>query len=201
MTRMRLSPFMAVSISLLVAGLPFGTGAVRAQSAGPEAAHDCGAVALYLLLRSEGYKTSLRALKSLLPAPTADGRSMKELRDGARALGAELRGVTLAREDRAIDRPMIALLKFGHAGHFTFIRPVGHTGKLVQVLDPEFETAVVDKADLLARPEWTGLALVATGDTRPWHAGCVLLAVAAGAAGWLVLKRFGSIPRRQGRLE
>ena len=45
-------------------------------------------------------------------------------------------------------------------GHFLVIRPVGHTGKLVQIVDSLQSPEVIDKSVLLASPEWTGLALV-----------------------------------------
>jgi hypothetical protein len=48
----------------------------------------------------------------------------------------------------------------GRHGHYVVLRPVGHTGKLVQVLDPNEEPVVLDAARLYASPEWTGLALV-----------------------------------------
>jgi Peptidase C39 family len=173
--------FLVFTFPLLVASLPFGTGTLHAQATG--SAHppspDCGTVALYLLLHAEGHKTSLRDVQSLLPGPASAGRSMKDLRDGARALGMSLRGVVLPRKDGAIDRPMIVFLKRRPGGHFVFVRPVGHTGKLVQAIDPSFATAVMDKADLFAMPEWTGLALVPCGDRRLLWAGCGLFVAAA----------------------
>ncbi len=173
--------FPALLLPLLLASLSFGTETLRDQATGaqPSPSADCGTVALYLLLHAEGHKCSLRAVQSLVPGSASGGRSMKDLRDGARALGVALQGVVLPKEDRAIDRSMIVFLKRERGGHFVFVRPIGNTGKLVQAIDPPFATAVMDKADLLAMPEWTGLALVPSGDRRFWWAGCALFGVAA----------------------
>ena len=51
-------------------------------------------------------------------------------------------------------------LKSGPEGHFIVVRPVGHTGRLVQVLDGELNPNVGDAEWLFASPSWTGLALV-----------------------------------------
>jgi Peptidase C39 family len=173
-------------LPFLVASLAFGSGMLSAQanSPGDSPRADCGTVALYLLLHAEGRVGSLRAVQSLLPGAASEGHSMGDLRDGARAFGLALQGVGLPKEDRAIDRPMIVFLKRVQVGHFVFLRPVGPTGKLVQVVDPPFATAVMDKADLFAMPEWTGLALVPSGEHRLWWAGCGLFGAAAIAMVW-----------------
>ena len=51
---------------------------------------------------------------------------------------------------------MIAFLK---RGHYVLVRPVGHTGKLVQVLNGVEPTRIMDKEVLFASSEWTGLVL------------------------------------------
>ena len=181
MTARRRGRFPVFLLPFLVASLALGTETPRARVAasGDSPRADCGTVALYLLLYAEGHKTPLSAVQALLPDPTSKGLSMKDLRDGTRALGVPLQGVVLPKEDRAIDRPMIVFLKRVHVGHFVFVRPVGQTGKLLQAIDPPFATAVMDKADLFALPEWTGLALVPSGGRRLWWAGCGLFGSAA----------------------
>ena len=182
MTATRWGRFPVLPLPFLVAGLALAAGTPRAQPAasGRSPRADCGTVALYLLLHAEGHKTPLSVVQSLLPGPTSEGLAMKDLHDGARALGVPLQGVVLPKEDRAIDRPTIVFLRRRGVGHFVFVRPVGQTGKLLQAIDPPFATAVMDKADLFAMPEWTGLALVPSGDRRLWWAGCGLFACGAG---------------------
>lgn len=85
---------------------------------------------------------------------------MKDLRDAARACGLKLIGVHLEKNSDAIDRSMLVFSRRGTHGHFVVIRPVGHTGKLVQVIDSARGSELVDKADLVTSPDWTGLALI-----------------------------------------
>lgn len=122
--------------------------------------NDCGTLALYSLLHIEGRPIDLRTLANRLSSPGQDGHSMKALRDTARMSGLELRGVQLKKDPRAIDRPMLVYLKEGGHGHYIVIRPVGHTGTLVQIIDSNRPLEIMDKVDLVASPIWTGLALV-----------------------------------------
>jgi hypothetical protein len=116
---------------------------------------------------------------------------MEKLRDAARACGLSLRGVLLNKDERAIDRPMMVFLKRSQHGHFQVVRPVGNTGKLAQVIDPNSPSGsiIVDKLTMFRSPEWTGIALVP--DRRPsWPVriarGLIGGAVLAGLvlAGW-----------------
>ena len=82
----------------------------------------------------------------------------------------------LARGDRAPDRPAIAFLERDGHGHYAVVRPVGHSGKLVQIIDAaEGDPIVMDATDLYALRQWTGLALVPRRPNWPFR-------VAAGAA-------------------
>lgn len=63
------------------------------------------------------------------------------------------------------------------------VRPVGHTGKLVQVLEANTIPVIVDAKDLFSSPEWTGLALV---PSRPNWPARILGGVSAIAAVGLV---------------
>ncbi len=65
-----------------------------------------------------------------------------------------------------MDRPWIVHLKQSGHGHFLVVRPVGHSGRLVQVIDPPSLPEVVDVDALLARSDWTGLGL--TPERLPW---------------------------------
>jgi hypothetical protein len=135
---------------------------------------DCGTVALYALLRLEGRPTPLESVTARLPAIRPAGHSMKELRDAARTLGLGLDGAYLGKDDKAIDRPMLAFLKVEGKGHFLVIRPVGHSGKLVQVIDSNQPTRVMDKADLVTSDQWTGLVLATRRTNWPVLAALVL---------------------------
>ncbi len=84
---------------------------------------------------------------------------MGELRDAASKLGVRLDGLAIGKDVRALDRPLLAFVKVEHEGHFLAIRPVGHTGKLVQVIDANQPTRIMDKVDLVASDQWTGVVL------------------------------------------
>ena len=122
--------------------------------------YDCGVQSVYILLRLEGHAANLNRIERHLPPPQASGYSMSELREAAGACGLSLAGVRLEKQEQAIDRPMVAYFKREGHGHFMVLRPVGHTGKLVQVIDPGETPDVLDKVDLFSSPEWTGFALV-----------------------------------------
>ncbi len=136
---------------------------VLAQAVEPSArseALNCGTVALYHLFRLEGRRTSLEVLGSALPAPGREGYSLLDLRRAAHLGGLPLDAVVLPKRRSAIVGPTVFYLKESGAGHFIVVRPVGHTGKLIQVLDGEREPLVADADWLFASPAWTGIALV-----------------------------------------
>ncbi len=120
---------------------------------------DCGTIALFNLLRFIGQDATLDEVKSTLEAHPPGGFSLEELREGARRLGAELVGVRMDQVDGAPDRPILAYVDRDGHGHFLVVRPVGHTGKLLQVLDGVQPPEVMDASTLQAMPSWTGLSL------------------------------------------
>ena len=130
------------------------------RAAGIDDIVDCGTMSLAALLSLEGYPAAPELLVARLRPSSPAGPSLEELRNAAAASGLKLRGVRLNKEERAIDRPMIVFLRRTDHGHFQVVRPVGHTGKLAQVIDPNWPPAVVEKAALFATPEWTGIALI-----------------------------------------
>ena len=116
---------------------------------------------------------------------------MKQLQSAARAQGLNLVGALLKKDPRSIDRPMIVFLKQGIHGHFIVVRPVGRTGGIIQIFDPNGPVRVVDKSDLFSGSEWSGLAPI---PDRPnwlsrigWGLGAV--AVVAGFGAWLTARR------------
>ncbi|MGC8639381.1 MAG: cysteine peptidase family C39 domain-containing protein [Isosphaeraceae bacterium] len=122
---------------------------------------DCGSRALYTLMCLERAPFDVNSLRRALPRPSAMGYSMKELRDAGRKLGVSLSGVVLKKDVRAIDRPMIVFCRRDGHGHYMAIRPVGHSRKLVQMIDPASdEPEVVDYEVAFSRPDWTGIALI-----------------------------------------
>ncbi|MDE2509310.1 MAG: hypothetical protein KGM43_19080 [Planctomycetota bacterium] len=156
--------------------------------------YDCGTIALYNLHHLERGTADLDAIERALPQLRPGGYSMKELRDASRTLGLALTGVLLNKEERALDRPMLVFLKRSKHGHFLVIRPVGHTGKLIQVIDSIQQLDVIDKSTLLASSEWTGLALV---PSRPnW-----MLRIAGGVATGLAVVGFIATRARRGAQE
>lgn len=131
----------------------------------PEVGSDCGVIALYLLLGLEDRPRPLGSITSILPPSTPSGYSMEELREASSAFGLRLAGRRFD-GSHAMDRPWIVHLKRSGHGHFLVVRPVGHSGKLVQVIDPPSLPEVVDVDALLARSDWTGLGL--TPERLPW---------------------------------
>lgn len=123
-------------------------------------AFDCGTLALYTLIRLEGHPVDLKALEARLPAPRDRGYSMEDLRVAARSFDLNLSGVHVLASDYAPDRPILAFIRLRPHGHYFVIRPVGHTGRLVQVLDSNREPYVLDATGLYNSPEWTGIALI-----------------------------------------
>lgn len=172
--------------SLIALTLPMGGTARGVESAdGIDDAVDCGTMALGALLWLEGHPVEPDFLLARLRPSSPAGPSLEELRETAGACGLALRGVRLRKDERAIDRPMIVFLKRSAHGHFQVVRPVGHTGKLAQVIDPNWPPAVVDQAVLFSAPEWTGIALIP--DRRPgWGVRIAWGLVGGGAAAGLV---------------
>ena len=164
---------------------------VRASTDGmsdsPAADYDCGTLALYTLLRLEGRAIRLRDVDASLPAPPPQGFSMEQLRDAASSFGVSLMGVHLPRQGSP-DRPALVFTRHGPHGHFSVVRPIGHTGKLVQTIDALREPDVVDLPDLITSPEWTGLALIPSRPNWPARIGWCLLGgtIAGGLAVWVL---------------
>lgn len=140
-------------------GLPSPHGETSPPAASTAESFDCGTAALYQLLWLEGLPLPLIDVAGSLPAPRPAGFSMLELQAAARKCGLRLRGVQLGSSTRTPDRPLLIYLHRGPHGHFVVIRPVGWSGKLVQIIDPGNGSDVLDLEILAATPEWTGLAL------------------------------------------
>ncbi len=143
----------------LVLAFSTGPGVAATDDEDLLTAVDCGPSALYTLSRLIGRPLGLEEIRSHLPSARRGNFSMEELNQSALACGLRLQGVLLAKgEGQAIDRPMLVFLNRGEHGHFIVIRPIGTTGKLVQVIDPASSPAIIDKPTLLAAKSWTGLA-------------------------------------------
>jgi hypothetical protein len=173
----RFGLILALFVSLL--------GGVRVVHAEDTIVRTCGFRALFILLNIEGRPPTIAALATHLKSTNPRGSSMKELRDTARACGLGLNGVRLKNGNRQPDRPILAFVKRGSHGHYLVVRPVGHTGSRVQVIDSNREPVVMDAAVLYASPEWTGLALISERPNLPARmvGGMVLLLALALVAG------------------
>lgn len=156
----------------------------RQETARPE--YHCGTKALYALLKFEGRSIAYMDLVASLPTPTPSGHSMRELREAARSNGIELVGAYLPKDGQAPDRPALAFLRNGPHGHYVTIRPVGHSGKLVQVIDANRVPYVLDVARLYSSPGWTGLVLIPIRRNRLAPAIAIIMAVAILALGPVV---------------
>ncbi len=157
--------------SALAADPPVGS------SVPPGRDHDCGTSALCVLLRLEGHPTSLAEMPA--PAVEGTGRSMKDLKETAARHGLALSGLRIEPRAGAIDRPSLVFVDRKPHGHYLVVRPVGPSGRLIQVIDPGREPFVVDAIDLFRSPGWTGVALVpgrsASGARLLGVAGAVVL--------------------------
>jgi len=153
--------------------LILGLGQARGENGiDPEAqTYDCGTMALYHLLRLEGRSTDLATIERLLSVSRKGRFSMSDLRNAALAWGIHLEGVHLPKTDKAPSALALVYLDRRPDGHFVLVRPVGFTGKLVQVIDSVHEPFVMDALSLYASPEWTGLALVPIRSNRFVRAG------------------------------
>ena len=129
---------------------------------------DCGTIALYGYLRSEGVTLSLADLTARLPVPRKSGHSLLELLQVARDLGVNARGVRWTDVGPRPDRPFLAYLRSERHGHFFVVRPVGHTGTLVQILDPNQPPDVIDSVAMTSDPRWTGIGLYVQPRLVPW---------------------------------
>jgi ABC-type bacteriocin/lantibiotic exporter with double-glycine peptidase domain len=121
---------------------------------------DCGTLALYHLLHLEGRPIDFDRIELMLGAPTPEGHSFRELREAASSFGLKLDAVALRKQLSAIRHAALVFVKSDRQGHFVVVRPVGHTGRLVQVLDGDRPPVVIDAERLFASPSWTGLALI-----------------------------------------
>lgn len=130
---------------------------------------DCGSKSLYLILRLEGWIGELKDLQGHLPRISENGHSMLDLRNAASACGLKLVAKKLPVGGEISDRPALVFLDQGQHGHFVVIRPVGHSGKLDQIIDPNGPSEVIDINEMHAMSEWTGLALIPAGRGRMPH--------------------------------
>ena len=134
----------------------------NASAAGPDETTtlDCGVNALFVLVRLEGRPVTVDRVLSALPPRHPRGYSMAELVAAARSLGLGLEGVQFYKGSRALDRPAIAFVKDARGGHYAVLRPVGTTGKMVQVLDPPQVPWIADYEKVFSAKSWTGRILI-----------------------------------------
>jgi hypothetical protein len=172
-----------------LAAVALGLLSLPAQAA-PAAEHQCGVRALHLLLRLGGGGAPFDELVAQAPPPPPGGYTMLDLKRLARRFDLGLEGFRLPAEAPVIDRPMLMHLNRDEHGHYVVVRPVGHTGKLVQVLDPSGSVEVLDAEALAASPAWTGHVLA---ERRSILSPALLLLPAFGLGLLLVLR--GGRPR------
>ncbi|SRR5579883_734504 len=155
---------------------------------------DCGTLALDHLLRLEGRPISLDRLEAALgPLTPAAGPSFRELRAAARRVGLRLDAVVLPKKQSAINGPALLFVKSGREGHFIVVRPVGHTGRLLQIIDGESSPEVADADRLFDAPGWTGLALI---PHRPNYLGLGAGSISAICVVGFLFRRWSRTPGR-----
>jgi hypothetical protein len=155
----RLIPVLCTVVLLLFVS-PNSSPRPDADNENAKANSDCGARALYTLIRFEGKPITFSWLMGVLGRPTPDGYSMEDLRRAASICGVSLIGVQLPTTGGPPDRPALAYLRVGLHGHYLSLRPVGHTGSLVQVVDPNHNPYVLDASRLYSSTGWTGIVLI-----------------------------------------
>ena len=163
----------------------------------------CGVMALYALSRLENIPTNLTAIDAQVSMTGKTGHSLSELREAAHAFGLELTGVHLSSADWPLDRPALVRLKQGPLGHFVVIRPVGHSGKLVQIVDGIHCVEVLDAQDLFSSTEWAGEGLIPVrpADSFPAWTSTNLAVFGAAASCWLLLRRLVAFARKPPKAE
>lgn len=150
-----------LTLALLAPCLPcLGSLNPPSDDEGAAEAPDCGVSSLLTLLKLEGHRAELESVISALPARRRDGYSLSELRDAASVFGLDLTGVQLRRRVESIDRTMLMFVRRGEHGHFIVVRPVGHTGRLLQLFDSFNERNLLDVSQLIDSSDWTGYALM-----------------------------------------
>lgn len=141
-----------------LAGLPSGATASEPI--------DCGPQALYLLSVLEGRPVPPDSLAHAVDRRSPGGASLLELKHAGNRSGLSLRGVQLGRDLAPLDRPALVHLDRGAHGHFVVIRPIGHSGRLIQLIDPVEGPDVIDAEELTGLDSWTGAALIPS--RTPW---------------------------------
>jgi ABC-type bacteriocin/lantibiotic exporter with double-glycine peptidase domain len=152
--------------------------ALHASAVGPEETTtlDCGVNSLFVLHQLEGRAVTLDHLNSVLPPSRREGYSMAELSAASRSLGLEMEGIQFTKGDKALSRPAIAFLKDARGGHFAVLRPVGTTGKMVQVIDPPHAPWIADYDRVFSARPWTGRLLYPRASWSARYAHPLLLA-------------------------
>lgn len=185
--------FQKSSLLLVVAFLAAGS---RTSSSAPEPPrptgnNDCGAVALCMLLQMEGRPAALDDVLENLHAAPPGGYTLADLASVASGYGLELLGVKLSGSPKDLDRPALAFIKEHGGGHYVVVRPVGHTGTLVQVLDNHGPPTVWNADVLFGASDWTGLALVPVRHRGPGLGYVAGLLGTAAAASLLLCRTVG----------
>ena len=150
----------------------------------------CGVNALYIVAKLYDIPCDLESLSTQFPPGNPEGYSMQDVQTAASKIGIRLEGVKCNKE--AFPQNKIAIVRVTHeqSGHFIVVRPIGTTGKMVQVLDPLAEPYVIDVERLTNSEGWTGHLLVYNPLSPYWMlAGLCAFATMVGLIFALYLKR------------
>jgi len=160
------------------------------QEASTAGSHSCGPLALYVLGQFEGRRWSLASLESRLGRDRGSRFSFQDLREAASSRGLRLIGVRFSKEDWPLDRPALIHLETERDGHFMVVRPVGHSGTMVQVFDPVQGLTVYDVDDFFARkPTVNALIPIRLRESSVFRCGLVALGLLAPLPLMVVLRR------------
>ena len=126
---------------------------------------DCGPNSLFILLKLTGHEADLNAITRSLPPRDSAGYSLSELQTAASKFGLRLNGVRFDKRNSPLSQPAIAYIMTLGEGHFIILKPVGVTGKMVQIIDPPSAPVITDYDQLLAARSWTGRLLIPRSKT------------------------------------
>jgi hypothetical protein len=146
-------------VCFVVAILAHCTSMTRADEV-PPGNTNCASFALFYLLKLERRGIPLGEISKAMPIDGREGTSMKEIAESARKWGVVLRPMAIDKPAAYPDNQVVAFLREGTGGHYIVTRSVGRRHTMVQVLDRTNDPVIIDIADLLRSPEWSGLAFV-----------------------------------------
>lgn len=144
------------TIATLIAAALFP---VAASASDTEGHIPCGVSTLFMMARLQGLPVTLEEVELSLGPGSAGGHTLAELILAGGSFGLKLQAVKFDPDGFQPNAPLIAHLTRNDMGHYVILQPVGHSGHLIQVLDPPDLVEVLDSDDFARTSGWRGVAL------------------------------------------